>query len=79
MLQSLNRHCRVPGGGFAGVKNVSVVPAEQDDLMQSFFLAETLKYLYLLFDEPAHLPLEDWVFSTEAHPLRRHKAHKPDD
>ena len=33
--------------------------------------ARTLKYLYLLFDDSGHLPLEDWVFNTEAHPLRR--------
>ena len=32
--------------------------------MQSFFLAETLKYLYLLFS------LDEWVFNTEAHPLK---------
>eukprot|EP00668_Euglena_longa_P033937 GGOE01043613.1.p1 GENE.GGOE01043613.1~~GGOE01043613.1.p1 ORF type:complete len:525 (+),score=93.12 GGOE01043613.1:89-1663(+) len=73
LLKNLNRHCRVQGGGFAGVRNVSEVPAEHDDLMQSFFLAETLKYLYLMFDEPGHLSLDDWVFSTEAHPFQRHR------
>ena len=37
----------------------------------SYFLAETLKYLYLLFDEsvPDPYPFEKWVFNTEAHPL----------
>lgn len=40
------------------------------DLMESFFLAETLKYLYLLFaDDQTILPLDKWVFNTEAHPL----------
>jgi len=71
MLQALNRHCRVPGGGFAGVRNVSEVPPRRDDLMQSFFLSETLKYLYLLFDDSSNLPLDEWVLTTEAHPLRR--------
>lgn len=41
--------------------------------MESFFLAETLKYLYLLFsgDEgnPNPIPLDKYVFNTEAHPL----------
>ena len=38
--------------------------------MESFFLAETLKYLYLLFaDDQTILPLDKWVFNTEAHPL----------
>ena len=41
---------------------------------QSFFLAETLKYLYLLFSPPDMLPLTDWVFNTEAHPLRLPKG-----
>jgi hypothetical protein len=38
--------------------------------MESFWLAETLKYFYLLFeDDPSVLPLDEWVFNTEAHPL----------
>jgi len=38
--------------------------------MESFWLAETLKYLYLLFeDSPDVLPFDQWVFNTEAHPL----------
>jgi hypothetical protein len=40
-----------------------------DDLQQSFFLAETLKYLYLLFADDDLIPLEKYVFNTEAHPL----------
>lgn len=35
----------------------------------SYFLAETLKYLYLLFLDDDIVPLEKWVFNTEAHPL----------
>ena len=34
-----------------------------------FFFAETLKYLYLLFAPRSLLPLDDFVFNTEAHPL----------
>ncbi len=37
--------------------------------MESFFLAETLKYLYLLFSPEDVLPLDQWVFNTEAHPF----------
>jgi hypothetical protein len=37
--------------------------------MQSFYLAETLKYLYLLFSDEDVLPLDKFVFNTEAHPL----------
>jgi len=38
--------------------------------MESFWLAETLKYLYLLFeDDPTVFSFDEWVFNTEAHPL----------
>jgi mannosyl-oligosaccharide alpha-1,2-mannosidase len=42
----------------------------KDDKMQSFFLAETLKYLYLLFSPSSVISLDEWVFNTEAHPPR---------
>jgi mannosyl-oligosaccharide alpha-1,2-mannosidase len=37
------------------------------DHMESFYLAETLKYLYLLFSPEDVMPLDQWVFNTEAH------------
>ena len=39
--------------------------------MDSFVLAEMFKYLYLLFaeDEDLILPMDDFVFTTEAHLL----------
>lgn len=38
--------------------------------MESFFLGETLKYLFLLFSEDTELvSLDKYVFNTEAHPL----------
>jgi hypothetical protein len=40
--------------------------------MPSFFLSETLKYLYLSFDDENILHKDDereWVFTTEAHPI----------
>jgi hypothetical protein len=49
---------------------VSRDPPDQDDMMQSFFLAETLKYLYLLFSPDDLMSLDKWVFNTEAHPLK---------
>jgi mannosidase alpha-like ER degradation enhancer 2 len=39
--------------------------------MESFFFAETLKYLFLLFAPPETLDLTKVVFNTEAHPLRK--------
>ena len=40
------------------------------DRMESFWLAETLKYFYLVFGEHDRCSLDEWVFNTEAHPLR---------
>ncbi|KAK3366209.1 glycoside hydrolase [Lasiosphaeria ovina] len=43
----------------------------QSDSMESFWLGETLKYFYLVFSDPGVVSLDDFVFNTEAHPLRR--------
>ncbi|XP_058828379.1 mannosyl-oligosaccharide alpha-1,2-mannosidase IA isoform X3 [Topomyia yanbarensis] len=67
-VQALENHCRTPNG-FSGLKNVYLTEPQKDDVQQSFFLAETLKYLYLLFSDDSLLPLDEWVFNTEAHPL----------
>ncbi|NWY71735.1 MA1C1 mannosidase, partial [Erithacus rubecula] len=66
--QALEKHCRVESG-FSGIRDVYSTTPTHDNMQQSFFLAETLKYLYLLFCEDDVLSLEDWVFNTEAHPL----------
>ena len=67
ILNGLIAHCRTPAG-YTVLKDV--VSKEKGDLMHSFFLAETLKYLYLLF-KPEAVDFEKTVFNTEAHPLRR--------
>ncbi|KJR84282.1 mannosyl-oligosaccharide alpha-1,2-mannosidase [Sporothrix schenckii 1099-18] len=41
------------------------------DSMESFWLAETLKYFYLIFEDPQVVSLDTYVLNTEAHPLRR--------
>lgn len=43
----------------------------QTDSMESFWLAETLKYFYLIFGDWDLVDLDKWVLNTEAHPLRR--------
>jgi hypothetical protein len=90
---ALNDTARVLTGGFASVKDVSTLRTSPDgtehlnDGMETFVLAETFKYLFLLFgpseEGDVHvqggrgriplasrtLPLDKWVFNTEAHPL----------
>uniref|UniRef100_A0A7M4G250 alpha-1,2-Mannosidase n=2 Tax=Crocodylus porosus TaxID=8502 RepID=A0A7M4G250_CROPO len=68
VVQALEKHCRVEAG-YSGIRDVYTTTPNHDNMQQSFFLAETLKYLYLLFCEDDVLSLEDWVFNTEAHPL----------
>ncbi|KAK2909957.1 mannosyl-oligosaccharide 1,2-alpha-mannosidase IA isoform X2 [Channa argus] len=67
-VEALEEHCRVESG-FSGIRDVYTTTVSHDNMQQSFFLSETLKYLYLLFSNDDLLPLEDWVFNTEAHPL----------
>ncbi|WVO14368.1 hypothetical protein L204_102001 [Cryptococcus depauperatus] len=56
-------------GGFSSVSDVTTSKVRFSDNMESFALAETLKYHYLLQSEPDLLSLDDYVFNTEAHPL----------
>ncbi|KAG6378813.1 glycoside hydrolase family 47 protein [Boletus reticuloceps] len=55
--------------GLTGIKDLRT--NARDDRMESFVLSETLKYLYLLFDEENRLNSDDshYVFSTEGHIL----------
>ncbi len=55
--------------GFSHLDDVRT--KEQADAMESFFLAETLKYAYLLFAPAGTLDFDEVIFNTEAHPLRR--------
>ena len=54
--------------GFASLNNVND-PSNRRDDMPSFFVAETIKYLFLLFSADGLLPLQNWVLTTEAHPV----------
>lgn len=67
-VQALEKHCRV-AGGYSGLKNVYAEDPTLDDVQQSFFLAETLKYLFLIFSNDSLISLDEWVLNTEAHPL----------
>ncbi|CAN1306066.1 Mannosyl-oligosaccharide 1,2-alpha-mannosidase MNS1 [Linum perenne] len=67
IFQAFEKNSRVEGG-YVGLKDVNT--GIKDNMMQSFFLAETLKYLYLLFSPTSVISLDEWVFNTEAHPLR---------
>jgi len=73
IIENLNKYTKVRCG-FATVHDV--LDKSLEDRMESFFLSETLKYLYLTFDTDNYLNNDgalDYVFSTEGHlfPIKR--------
>ena len=68
IVNALEQQTRV-ACGFAGIKDVR--KKTHEDRMDSFFLAEMFKYLYLIFAENEDLTIdpEKYVFTTEAHLL----------
>ncbi|KAI1391316.1 glycoside hydrolase family 47 protein [Hypoxylon trugodes] len=58
----------------AALDDITVKHPKQVDSMESFWLAETLKYFYLIFGDWDLANLDEWVLNTEAHPLRRADA-----
>mmetsp|Transcript_18905 Transcript_18905/g.31011 ORF Transcript_18905/g.31011 Transcript_18905/m.31011 type:complete len:661 (-) Transcript_18905:94-2076(-) len=81
IFQAFEKHSKTEAG-YSGLRDVRVVgPAgvtqNMDDRMESFWMAETLKYLYLLFGPDEVVPLHEWVFNTEAHPLKIHPTIPP--
>jgi mannosyl-oligosaccharide alpha-1,2-mannosidase len=73
IFRAIDRWCKVSTGGYAGLKEVNVRKPVRDNLQQSFWLAETLKYSYLIFADDSVVDLDEWVFNTEAHPLKIRK------
>ncbi|MCK9401290.1 MAG: glycoside hydrolase family 47 protein [Bacteroidales bacterium] len=67
-FSDLMMYCRTEVA-FTCIKDVTT--KEQKDHMETFFLAETMKYLYLVFTAPEDINPDDCVFSTEAHLFRK--------
>ncbi|KAJ8585390.1 glycoside hydrolase family 47 protein [Rhizopogon salebrosus TDB-379] len=55
---------------YAGTYDVNNKTSTKVDDVESFWFAELLKYLYLTFDDPNHISLDDYVFNTEGHPFK---------
>ena len=55
----------------SAIDTVMTKETEWKNEMESFWIAETLKYYYLLFAEPDVISLDEWVLNTEAHPFKR--------
>ena len=68
MFHDFVKYCRTDAG-YAALSDV--ISKQQLDEMESFVLAETFKYFYLLFAPPETLQFDKVIFNTEAHPLKR--------
>jgi mannosyl-oligosaccharide alpha-1,2-mannosidase len=70
-FQAIEKHCKTQYG-FAGIQDVmaDADKIEQVDNTESYFAAETLKYLFLIFDDSSYISLDDWIFTTEGHLAR---------
>lgn len=73
MFTAVEKHTRTSYAS-AALDDVTEAKPDQIDSMESFWLAETLKYFYLMFGEWDVFDLDKWVLNTEAHPLRRADA-----
>ncbi|KAF9208395.1 hypothetical protein BGZ59_010666 [Podila verticillata] len=70
IFEAIEKYSKVSTGGYSSIHDIRRKGhIEFSDKMETFFLAETLKYLYLLFGPEEVLPLDQYVFNTEAHPL----------
>ena len=67
-FEGLMKYCKTDVG-YAYLQDVTT--KEKADGMESFFFAETMKYLYLLFAPKETIPFESFIYTTEAHPIRR--------
>ncbi|KAK4169005.1 glycoside hydrolase [Cladorrhinum sp. PSN259] len=72
MWEAIDKHTKTDLANSA-LDDISVKDEKpkKSDSMESFWLGETLKYFYLIFSEPDVISLDEYVFNTEAHPLKR--------
>nr|GMD86600.1 mannosyl-oligosaccharide 1,2-alpha-mannosidase MNS3 [Ipomoea batatas] len=69
IFEAFEKYTKVESGGYTSLDDVTIIPPRRRDKMETFFLGETLKYLYLLFGNSDVIPLDQFVFNTEAHPI----------
>ncbi|KAF6224707.1 hypothetical protein HO173_012864 [Letharia columbiana] len=72
MFSNIERNTRTEFGN-AMISDVRIDKSAKQNKMESFWMAETLKYFYLIFSEPSVVSLDEYVLNTEAHPFRRPK------
>ncbi|KAG0049833.1 phosphatidylinositol-3,5-bisphosphate 5-phosphatase [Gryganskiella cystojenkinii] len=69
IVQAIEKNCRTQYG-YSTLANVMDASEGMTDRMPSHFLAQTLKYLYLIFSPPELVSLDEYLFTTEGHLMR---------
>lgn len=71
MFETIQNATRVENGN-AGIIDVTDDQSEtgHNDLMESYWMAQTLKYFYLMFSSPDVLSLDEYVFNSAGHPFK---------
>ncbi|MEM6965631.1 MAG: glycoside hydrolase family 47 protein [Bacteroidota bacterium] len=68
MFESIVKYCKTEDA-YAELEDIRTM--EKKDDMQSFFLAETMKYAFLLASDQKKLDFKNTIFNTEAHPMQK--------
>jgi len=68
IFHAINTHLKTPWG-FAQASDVTELPVPLMDKQETFMAAEVLKYALLIQLPASALPLDKYVFTTEAHPV----------
>ncbi|KAI8976706.1 seven-hairpin glycosidase [Trametes punicea] len=68
-MNSFETFLKAPTVAYAPIDDVDSTDSDFIDDMESFWFAEVLKYLYLTFDDPNRISLDNFVFNTEAQPF----------
>jgi mannosyl-oligosaccharide alpha-1,2-mannosidase len=71
MFTSIEKHTKTTKGNAALADVLVASDSPKEDRMESFWMAETLKYFYLVFSEPSLISLDEYVFNTRGHPFKR--------
>ncbi|KAF9314260.1 hypothetical protein BG003_004352 [Podila horticola] len=69
IVEAIEKNCKTQFG-YSALANVMDASEGMTDHMPSHFLAETLKYLYLIFSPPEQVSLNEYLFTTQGHLVR---------
>lgn len=70
VFEAMTVNCK-SNHGYGELKDVNHPELGINDIQDSYLLAETFKYAYLLFSDSNTVSLDEYVFTTEAHPLKK--------